>query len=253
MRKISTIFILLLVIAAGIGGYLLVHKHQADLKKHGAASADTNGNAASVFNKQQYSIDDPNSIWVVVNKKRPLNPKAYVPTIVVPTIPLRLASGNEEMHVRADMAKPLEQMVAAAKSEAGLSLMLASGYRSYNFQVNLYNTYVKQQGQNVADTQSARAGYSEHQTGLAADLEPASRTCEVETCFANTPEGKWLAANAYRFGFVIRYPENQQNITGYIYEPWHVRYVGTALATEMHNEHIGTLEAFFGLPAAPTY
>lgn len=83
--------------------------------------------------------------------------------------------------------------------------------------------------------------------------EPLNEKCDVDQCFANLPEGKWLAANAYRYGFVIRYPKGQDNVTGYEYEPWHVRYIGIAAATEMHNEGVSTLEAFFGLPPAPTY
>ena len=135
----------------------------------------------------------------------------------------------------------------------GVNIMSASGYRSYTFQVKLYGRYVQEQGQAVADSQSARAGYSEHQTGLAVDVEPTSRQCEVDPCFANTPEGQWLAANAYKYGFVIRYPSDKQQVTGYIPEPWHVRYVGTDLSNQMHDQDITTLEEFFGLPAAPNY
>ncbi len=109
------------------------------------------------------------------------------------------------------------------------------------------------QGKAVADTQSARPGFSEHQTGLAADIEPASRTCEVQECFGDTPEGQWVAANAYKYGFVIRYPKDMQHVTGYIYEPWHVRYVGKKLAEQMHKEGVATLEQFFGLENAPDY
>jgi D-alanyl-D-alanine carboxypeptidase len=112
---------------------------------------------------------------------------------------------------------------------------------------------VQSEGQAVADTQSARPGYSEHQSGLAADLEPASRKCEVDQCFGDTPEGKWLSANAYKYGFVIRYPLGLDNITGYEYEPWHVRYVGIALSTEMHDEGILTLEQFFAISGGTAY
>lgn len=208
--------------------------------------------SASTFDKTQYSLTNPTSIWVIVNKKRPLNPKDYVPAdLVVPNVPLRVP-GNESMKVRKVTATALETMFAAAKKQ-GINLMLSSGYRSYSYQVALYNGYVKTQGQAVADTQSARPGFSEHQTGLAADVEPVSEKCDVDQCFGNLPEGKWLAANAYQYGFVIRYPLNKDNITGYEYEPWHVRYVGIPLATEMHKEGVSTLEEFFDLPAAPDY
>jgi D-alanyl-D-alanine carboxypeptidase len=247
IKKIGVIAIVLAALLCG--GLALTHHHKTTANsKQTGASASSHG-----FNRQQYSLTDPASLWLVVNKIRPLNPKDYAPAdLVVPNVPLRLNSNQEEMHVRAQTAKAMESMVNDAGKQ-GIKLMLASGYRSYNFQVNLYNGYVKQQGQAEADKQSARPGYSEHQTGLAADLEPASRTCEVEQCFAATPEGKWLAANAYKYGFVIRYADGKDKTTGYEYEPWHVRYVGTSLATEMHKQHVSTLEEFFGLPAAPDY
>lgn len=208
----------------------------------------------AVFNMQKYSLSAADSLWVITNKHRPLNPVDYIPAdLVVPKIPLRSNITSDEKYVRADNAAALEKMVASAATQ-GIQLNLQSGYRSYAFQVNLYNLYVKQQGQAQADSQSARPGYSEHQTGLAADLGGTSQpSCNVEECFGNTPEGKWLAANAYTYGYVIRYPEGKTNITGYTYEPWHVRYVGIALATEMHNKNIATLEEFFDLPAAPDY
>jgi D-alanyl-D-alanine carboxypeptidase len=204
------------------------------------------------FDKNKLSHTDPNSLWVVVNKQHPLVPKDYVPPdLVVPNIPVRVP-GNESMQVRQAMATALETMFAAAK-EQGLNLMLSSGYRSYTYQVNLYNGYVATQGQATADTQSARPGFSEHQTGLGADLEPASKTCEVEQCFSATPEGVWLANNAYQFGFIIRYTLDDQATTGYEFEPWHVRYVGTDLSTELHNTHIATLEQFFNISGGKDY
>lgn len=219
-------------------------------------STSTNKSSATSesFNKKAYSLSEPNSIWVVVNKQRPLNPKTYAPNdLVVPNIPLRSNITTTEKQVRQVTATALEKMVATAKKE-GFSFNLQSGYRSHDFQVTLYDRYVSEQGKAVADSQSARPGYSEHQTGLAADLGSVNHPeCDVADCFGNTPEGTWLVANAYKFGFIIRYPQNLNNITGYIYEPWHVRYVGTSLATEMHKQGVLTLEQFFDLPAAPDY
>ena len=120
-------------------------------------------------------------------------------------------------------------------------------------QVSVYNNEVKTYGQATADKQSARPGYSEHQTGLAVDLEPASRQCEVQDCFASTIEGKWLAVNAYLHGFIMRYPPGKEAVTGYKQESWHFRYIGKELAAEMKQQNITTLEEFFGLPAAPNY
>jgi D-alanyl-D-alanine carboxypeptidase len=251
MKRLGITLTILGLIVVGGGLFLTGRHHDALNEKSGSVTAST-GQQAS-FNKQQLSLSDPASLWVIANKTHQLNPATYAPAnLVNPAVPLRLAKGNEEMHLRADAAAALEQLVTSADGQ-GIKLMLASGYRSYNFQVNLYNGYVRQQGQAEADKQSARPGYSEHQTGLAADLEPLSRTCEVEQCFDATPEGKWLAANAYKYGFIIRYLKDKTHVTGYEYEPWHIRYIGTDLSQEMHKQHIGTLEEFFGLPAAPDY
>ena len=255
MKAKRTVLVLLVVILAAAGGYLAWRRHD-DPRPTGASS--TSGTTRSSakpagFDKTHYSLTNPASLWVVVDKLRPLSPKTYAPQLVVPDIPLRGNITGDEKHVGTAMAGPLEAMVAAAKQQ-GITLNLQSGYRSYNFQVTLYNSYVKQQGQAVADTQSARPGYSEHQTGLAADLGGVTQPgCNVAQCFANTVEGKWLARSAYKYGFIIRYPNGLDHITGYEYEPWHVRYVGIALSTEMHKEGIQTLEQFFGLPAAPDY
>lgn len=144
-------------------------------------------------------------------------------------------------------------MFAAAAAD-GVILNLQSGYRSYNLQTSVYNRWVAQKGQAVADTESARPGHSEHQTGLAADVGGVTRpACNVEQCFADTSEGKWVAAHAHEYGFVIRYSLGQDGVTGYTYEPWHLRYVGPELARQVQAEGAKTLEAFFGLGAAGSY
>lgn len=208
----------------------------------------------SSFNKQAHPLDKPDSIWWVVSKVRPLSPLQYAPSdLVVPKISLRYSSGNSEMRLRKESATALEEMVAAAKT-ANINLLLASGYRSYQLQVAVYNANVQKYGQAGADKQSARPGTSEHQTGLAADLGSTSRQCEIEECFADMPEGKWLAANAHMYGFVLRYPEGKYDVTGYTYEPWHFRYVGKDLSQELHSRGTKTLEEFFGIvPASQPY
>jgi D-alanyl-D-alanine carboxypeptidase len=208
--------IILLVIAIAVGAWFFMQGRQATPSSQQPDAVSQQG-----FDKKQFSLTDPASLWVIANKQRPLQPKTYAPgDLVTPSIPLRLAASSEEMQLRKPAADALKQMYDAALAD-GQKLMVSSAYRSYTYQDNLYKYYVKQQGQSTADTQSARPGHSEHQTGLAVDLEPASRTCEIETCFAETSEGKWVAQNAYKYGFVIRYIEGKQNITGYIYEPWH--------------------------------
>ncbi len=258
------VIVLVLVVALGVAAYVLWPSgsasnnpnEQTNTSDSSTASEDPaeqneHGKQEQGFDKQQHSIDDPASPWVIVNKQRPL-PASYAPEdLRAPNIPLRRGSGSEEMWMRDDAASALERMATAAQAD-GINLMLASGYRSYGTQQALYTRYVSQDGQAAADRYSARAGHSEHQTGLVADIAPANGTCVVDQCFANTPEGQWVAAHAHTYGFIIRYPEGKESIVGYMYEPWHLRYVGEALASELVTSG-QTVEEFFGLPAAPGY
>lgn len=127
-------------------------------------------------------------------------------------------------------------------SKKGINLFIASGFRSYQSQVDVYQKWVNLDGKDVADTYSARAGYSEHQAGIALDLN------QISSNFSNTKEFKWLQENAYKYGFILRYPRGKQEITGYIYEPWHYRYVGVDLASELYNQgNWITIEEYFGI------
>lgn len=237
--------VLLVIVALAVGGWFVWGRN--------AQKQVASDKQPASFNKKQFSLDDPTSLWVIVNKHRPLDPKKYVPAdLAPPHVPLRITSSTDEMSLRPEAARALEKLYQDAK-QSGVELMVASAYRGYMYQQSLYYTYVERQGQAEADTQSARPGHSEHQTGWAVDVEPTTRKCEVEACFADTPEGKWVAANAYKYGFVIRYQKDEQATTGYIYEPWHLRYVGKALAEELHKQGDPTLEEFFGLEAAPDY
>lgn len=259
--KVPKQYLIFLAIAAIalLVGFVYFSGRNKDLSQNSAAysagsKATTNqptDNPDSDFNKQQHSLTSSDSIWVIVNKRRPL-PVGYQPNeLVAPGGPLRLSREAEEMKLRATIVKPVDVMFSDAKA-AGLNLMLVSGYRSEGVQRTVYNGYVKQQGQAAADTESARPGYSEHQTGLAFDVGRTDRKCELEACFGDTAEGKWIAANAHKYGFVVRYPANKQLVTGYVYEPWHLRYVGTDLAKAIKDSG-QTLEEFFTLPAAPDY
>jgi len=137
------------------------------------------------------------------------------------------------------LAEPMAafRTMQADGAKAGLSYWITSGYRSYSYQSQLYNNYAARDGYAKADTYSARPGYSEHQTGLAMDINVAGDS------FGYTPESKWLAANCWKYGFIIRYPQGKQNITGYKYEPWHVRYLGKQLAKEVYDSGL-SLEEF---------
>lgn len=200
------------------------------------------------FDRTRFSLDDPNSISVVSNKHRSLTPPSFEPgdLSTINGVP-----NNNGQPLREPAARAVEAMYADAVGQ-GISLIVASAYRSYSLQTSLYNGYVARDGQVAADTYSARPGYSEHQTGLAVDLDDGSG-CLLEVCFESTAAGQWLVANGYKYGFVLRYPYGQDGITGFTYEPWHFRYVGVEIATELHNTGIVTLEQFFGLKPAPTY
>lgn len=132
--------------------------------------------------------------------------------------------------------------MAAAAKEDGLNIYISSGFRSYSHQKNLYNRYVKRDGKDKADTYSARAGHSEHQSGLAFDVNI------ISDAFIGTPEAIWLAGNCYKYGFILRYPQGKTKETGYQFEPWHFRYVGTELASKLYNggDWI-SMEEYFGI------
>ena len=207
-----------------------------------APAPSSSSPAPPTFDRAQLSVDDPASTWVVVDKARPLDPLDFAPTDLVDV-------GNGRQ-LRAEAAQAMADMIGAAAAE-GLTVTVQSAYRSYDHQVGTFGQQVARFGQAKAEVQVARPGYSEHQTGLAADVGGGG--CDIESCFATTAEGQWVAANGPRFGFVVRYPDGRQDVTGYKYEPWHLRYVGVALATELQRTGMPTLEEFFGLPAAPGY
>jgi zinc D-Ala-D-Ala carboxypeptidase len=165
----------------------------------------------------------------------------------VPDVRLRLGRSAEQMQFSAQATEDLKKMFEAAAND-GVELVFGSGYRSYELQKQFYDSYVAQDGQEAADRYSARPGTSEHQTGLTVDITSPSGQCHLEICFEDMPEGQWLKANAHTYGFIIRYLDGKEHITGYQYEPWHLRYVGEDLATELHDSG-ETMEEFFGLYA----
>lgn len=164
---------------------------------------------------------------LIVNKKNPL-PAMY--------------NKGEDPKARA----AFEQMATAAKT-AGFELIAFSGFRSYEYQTNLYNRYVSRDGKDAADRYSARPGYSEHQSGLAFDVgEKGKEDLWLTSEFGETPAGKWLVDNAHNYGFILRYPKGKEEITGFMYESWHFRYLEGDLATKVYKAGV-TLEEFLGL------
>lgn len=203
-----------------------------------------NNSNVTIDEKNKYSTTEASSLWVVVNKQHPLSPINYTPTDLVTVFGATISS----------VAKSDFTAMNSAALADSIDFSIVSSYRSYASQNNIYNNYVVSYGQASTDTFSARPGYSEHQTGLTLDLgSNTNLKCNLDTCFNTTVEGKWLTSHASEYGFVLRYPVDKQQITGYRYEPWHFRYVGQELAAELKNSSITTLEEFFNISGGETY
>jgi D-alanyl-D-alanine carboxypeptidase len=189
---------------------------------------------------EDYAI--PGSLWLVVSKTHPISVD-YVPAgLKIPNVSTRTDKSDAERSVRSDIEQPLINLFSAA-STAGYQLMIGSGYRSAALQQSYYDSSVNSIGVEATNQAIALPGTSEHQTGLAFDVSTVTRTCYLDSCFGTTDDGKWLADNAYLYGFILRYPYNKEDITGYQYEPWHFRYVGIDLATALHESGLTLDEA----------
>jgi D-alanyl-D-alanine carboxypeptidase len=238
------IILLLVAILAVFVVYLVLNKkaEAPGNKDNNSSNGQTNMRAKDLA---KYTIDVQQSIYYVVNKKRPL-PKSYIPAnLLRPNVALIPGDNPEEQQLRSEAATAAQSMFEAA-TEAGFNLVMASGYRSAALQETVYNGYVARDGQEAADRYSARPGTSEHQTGLSLDITTSSRKCYLEICFTDTPEGKWLRQNAPKYGFHLRYQRGKEKVTGYQFEPWHFRYVGNDLAQRLFDSN-QTMEEFFGI------
>lgn len=174
-------------------------------------------------------VAEPESITVLINPNNRL-PDDYVPSdLVYPDVRFVFKEKIEKRKMRKEAAEALEKMFAAA-DEDGAYLAGVSAYRSHKYQIQLFNRYVKKDGLEKARTYSAYPGTSEHESGLAIDVTRSDGKCAASDCFGEMKEAVWLAEHAHKYGFIIRYPEGKDKITGYKYEPWHLRYVGTELA-----------------------
>ena len=183
-------------------------------------------------------VINPNDLLVLVNKYHYL-PDGYKPSDLAY---LPGAYGNN-VPMREVIIEPFKELQAAAEEEIGVNFMPTTAFRDYNFQRTLYNNYVASDGVTAADTYSARPGYSEHQTGLSIDLKNTAISGSTRLTDENY---EWLSNNAYRFGFIIRFPEDKTDITGYQFENWHIRYVGLDAAKIIYEEDL-TLEEYIDL------
>ena len=179
---------------------------------------------------------------VFVNKQNPLDASYKPDDLVVPDVKFSFDGDNPKKQMQREAAEALEKLFAKAE-EDGIELRAVSGYRSYATQKAIFERNAELKGEEEANRTSAYPGQSEHQTGLAMDVSAASVNYALEEVFGETAEGIWLAENAASFGFIIRYPQDKEDITGYKYEPWHLRYLGVDIA-EFVTEQGLTLEEF---------
>lgn len=200
-----------------------------------------------------WALEDPNSIGVILNKQRPLDPIDYEPQNLVTLPTTEFFDNARELRLAKPAADALSEMAKDLNAAGAGRLFLNSGYRSFDYQGELFEAKTEQYGLEGALLRSAKPGHSEHQTGLAADVSVTAQGCAIMHCFGETVAGKWIAENAWKYGYIVRYQDGFTEITGFTYEPWHLRYVGKPVARALHLSGYQTLEEFWGLPAAPNY
>ena len=188
------------------------------------------------FYKKVKDIKNPDSLMVLVNKLNRLQSN-YVPHDLE-QISLNYATNHK--FLRKEAKENFEKLSSDAK-KIGYSIIAVSAYRDYDYQENLFNNYVKEKGENYALKCSAKAGHSEHQTGLSVDVMGSNNDYDQ---FEKSKEFDWMKNNSYKYGFILRYPKGKEYITGFKYEPWHYRYVGKDIASIIYTEGI-TLEEYY--------
>ncbi len=188
------------------------------------------------YNYYEYisPADVKKDVLVLTNKYLKLSDN-YEPTDLIEIDSKFFINGNPKVRLLRKEAKEAFESLSAASIKNGTPVYGQSGYRSYQVQEELYNKAVNDSGKEIADKDTARAGHSEHQTGLTIDV--SSTKSGNMLSFENTPSFNWMMDNAYKYGFILRYPKGKENIHGFIYEAWHFRYVGVKVATDMHNNY----------------
>lgn len=257
MKRTVIIFAVLLL--TGLGFYFFHHHTDGDIPFTPNAISDSGANVEPTQNPllpadldsirepvQKVPLDTvPSSYTALVNRDY-LLPSSYVPQdLVVPKVRFSHSEQGDKRKLRKAAAKSLEKMFRAAEKEK-IIIYGVSGYRSYQRQESIYRRNVALRGRKATDALSAKPGSSEHQTGLTIDVSSAAVSGLLTERLAQTKEGKWLAKNAHKYGYIIRYPKGKSKITGYSYEPWHIRYVGVTVATYLYKNKL-TLEEYYGV------
>lgn len=249
VRNLIILIVCLLLIFVGVG---CIGKHifSNNTSKESSSVSETAEPASTPEATVEPTVDpesdtrftSTDSLLVFANKKHKL-PDGYEPG----DLTMLTVDCTYEMYMREEAANAMSEMFASAQEE-GIYLVATSAYRSYDTQVELYNSYVESDGQEAADTYSSRPGYSDHQTGLATDITSESMGYGLGEEFEDTAEGQWLAEHAHEYGFVMRYPKGKEDITGYTYEPWHFRYIGVEEATALYSSDPNmTMEEYYGI------
>lgn len=192
---------------------------------------------------QSSAVDKSSEYLMLINKTHGLD-RNYEPDDLRKVRSTAKDREAEYQKLRKAAAKAFDNLVAGAK-EAGHTIRLTTGYRPYSYQKTLYKQYIDMDGKDKAEQYSAKPGYSEHQTGLSADVSSPSVDYQLVRKYGRTKAGKWLAENGHHYGFIIRYPKGKESVTGYEYEPWHIRYVGKEAAAEIYERQL-TLEEYLG-------
>jgi len=241
MTKLPILMVFMMIIASPLAGCSF--KQYFVESQPTTPSKNVVDTMSSKNEKKSVSVvANPSAIPVLVNKVNKL-PDSYKPTdLVDPNIPFIFKAKVEKRKMRSSAARAIEKLFAGAKQD-GVRLLGVSAYRSHEAQTALFNHYVSMDGVKAAKTYSAVPGTSEHETGLAIDVTGGDGKCAASDCFAGTAAAKWLAKHAAEYGFIIRYPKGKDDITGYQYEPWHLRYVGKTIAKEIMSRKI-TLEEY---------
>ncbi|MEH7334558.1 M15 family metallopeptidase [Neobacillus drentensis] len=249
MFKLISTGICCIVVTISLAGFSLFINNTAKQNslvenQHKGKQINKQKQAHYNFQNRTVVVSNPESIPVLVNKQNKL-PDGYVPKDLIftqiPFVPTPADSEKREM--RNEAAAAIKNLFDAAKAQ-GVNFLGVSAYRSEKTQISLFNTYVKRDGYLKARTYSALPGTSEHESGLAIDVTEGDGKCAAADCFSDSAEAKWLQEHAADYGFIIRYPKGKEAITGYQYEPWHLRYVGKKLAKEITSQGI-TLEEYY--------
>ncbi len=240
--KANLFVLILLIIAAVVLGAIIIGT--APPASNAAQVATVPESELQELTDQEIAAlksDYEKGLLLLVDKEHPVD-ENYAPDDLTKITHYAVDRTSEGRFMRSEAVLAFDAMCEAAMAE-GIEIVSTTAYRSYDFQASLYAYYTNQEGQAWADANIAKPGVSEHQTGLAADCSSASVQYELVVEYADTAEGIWLRGHAPEYGFIIRYPMNKQDVTGYVYEPWHIRYVGVTAAKFINDNNL-TLEEF---------